>query len=136
MCVRHACVMAKDFVMWNQQKKRMNSVSGNRLYNEREVWWCSLGINIGFEQDGTGNNAERPILILKGISRETCFALPLTTSSKKNRYRISLGDIGGRNASAICSQLKVIDTRRFINKICRVDEDIFLKIRKAVRSMF
>ena len=26
----------------------------NKFYKPKEVWWCNLGINVGFEQDGSG----------------------------------------------------------------------------------
>ena len=43
--------MAKDFEGWNKNKQHIHIQSENKLYDAREVWWCSLGINIGFEQD-------------------------------------------------------------------------------------
>jgi hypothetical protein len=60
----------KDFDAWNTEKK---SIHANEdylpLYHEREIRWCSLGQNVGFEQDGTGERHARPVLILKGFSR-------------------------------------------------------------------
>ena len=100
------------------------------------MWWCSLGVNVGFEQDGTGNPAQRPILKLKGFSKHVCLAVPLTTATKKNPYHISLGIIGGKEAFVITSQIRLIDTKRLINKIGFIDRDIFETIRKAVREFF
>jgi hypothetical protein len=34
------------------------------FYHKREIWWCSLGVNVGFEQDGTGTNYDRPVLVI------------------------------------------------------------------------
>ena len=44
--------MEKDFDKWNESKKVIHHNNEDKFYHEREVWWCSLGINIGFEQDG------------------------------------------------------------------------------------
>ncbi|MBU2219125.1 hypothetical protein KKG15_01365 [Patescibacteria group bacterium] len=40
----------KDFDAWNIQKKKIHSRDEKILFHEREIWWCSLGVNIGFEQ--------------------------------------------------------------------------------------
>lgn len=126
--------MKKDFNGWNEQKKRLD-VAGNKLYHERQIWWCSLGANVGFEQDGTGKEFERPILILKGMSRTTCYAVPLTTSTKQHPLRIPIGEVEGKQATALMSQMRLIDTKRLVNKIGFLDQKTFERIRKAAREM-
>src|SRR6266404_730808 len=85
--------MKKDFDSWNLKKKYIEENEPRRFYRSREIWWCSLGVNIGFEQDGTSHDQQRPVLILKGFSREVCLVVPLTTSKKKNPYHFSIGKI-------------------------------------------
>ena len=90
----HRNQMAKDFDSWNIQKKKLHSSDTSRKhYHEREIWWCSLGANVGYEHDGTGSTYQRPILILKGLSAETCIAVPLTSSVHKHPLRIPIGNI-------------------------------------------
>lgn len=127
--------MQKDFDKWNKRKKQIHVKNENKLYHAREVWWCALGVNVGFEQDGTGVAGERPVLILKGFSKQVCLVIPLTTSEKKNPYHISLGKVDGRNAFAIISQIRLIDTKRLINKISFVEQALFEKIRKAAKDL-
>ena len=43
--------MKKDFDSWNEKKKILNN-NDVSFYHEREVWWCSLGVNVGYEQNG------------------------------------------------------------------------------------
>jgi mRNA interferase MazF len=124
----------KDFDSWNKQKKVIN-VRAEKLYSERDIWWCSLGTNVGFEQDGTGSDFERPVLILKGFSKHVCLIVPLTTSLKPNPYHIDLGTVGNRNAFAIISQVKLIDTRRLIDKIQMLDKCTFDSVKKAVKAL-
>lgn len=127
--------MQKDFDRWHISKKDIHSTNENKLYHERDVWWCSLGVNVGFEQDGTGVHGERPVLILKGFSKQVCLVVPLTTSKKKNPYHASLGKVEGRYAFAIISQIRLIDTKRLINKVHVIEESIFEDIRKAVKGL-
>ena len=85
--------MEKDFDGWNEEKKATNNREDRLLYHEREVRWCRLGVNIGFEQDGTGGDHSRPVLILRGFSANVCLVVPLTTSTKKNPYHVSVGNV-------------------------------------------
>ena len=105
------------------------------LYHQRQIRWCRLGVNIGYEQDGTGKDFSRPVLILKGFSRRVCIVLPLTTSVKKNKYHVSVGTVGGRTANVIISQIRLIDTRRLDQHILTLDKKVFAVIQKAVKDM-
>ena len=128
--------MYKDFDRWNIHKKRINSNKNNTLYHQRDIWWCSLGINVGFEEDGKGHKALRPVLIVHGFSRELCWAIPLTTSRKQNLYYISVGVINGKEQSVILSQMKPVDTRRLLYKISYLEDEIcFLKIKQVVKDI-
>lgn len=126
----------KDFDGWNVIKKKIDTNLQSKLYHKREVWWCYLGTNVGFEQDGTGIDRMRPVLILRGFSPQVCVVLPLTTSKKNNPYHISIGKVAEREASVIISQIKLIDTKRLVNKIGFINRDIFEIIRKAVKDLF
>lgn len=127
--------MIKDFDTWNENKKLIHTKNENKLYHNREIWWCSLGVNVGFEQDGDDIKHERPILILKGLSRNTCLVIPLTTSLNRHKMRIYLGLVDGKQASALLSQIRVIDTKRLINRIAIIDQKLFEDIRKATKDL-
>ncbi len=126
---------SKDFDSWNIQKKEVHSNGKNKLYHSRDVWWCLLGTNVGFEQDGNGEERQRPILILKGFSKQVCLVIPLTASQKKNPYHRPLGLVDGKESFAIISQIRLIDTKRLINKIMRINKETFEEIRKAVKDL-
>lgn len=128
--------MKKDFDSWNEKKKLLHQKEEALFYHEREIWWCALGVNIGFEQDGTGTECNRPVLILKGLSRQTFLAVPLTTSSKAHPFRPFIGVVEGEDAHALLSQLRVVDVRRLQRKIGYLKKEIFEQIRKIVKDMF
>ena len=127
--------MAKNFDDWNEKKKKLDKRIDSPFFHEREVWWCSLGANIGAEQDGSGKNYYRPVLILRGMSRSTCFAIPLTTSEHKHTFRPSVGLVDGKEARALLSQMKLMDSKRLISKMGYLSEEIFMDIRKAAKDM-
>lgn len=125
----------KDFDAWNVKKKNSELEEG-RLYTTREIWWCRLGINIGFEQDGSGEEFLRPCVIVRGFGPRICMVVPLTTSLNKHPLRISLGNVDGKIASALLSQIRSIDTRRLVEKIGFLDKEKFEELRKNARNLF
>lgn len=124
--------MQKDFDKWNKNKKQIHINNENKFYCEREVWWCSLGINIGFEQDGKGEDFSRPILVIKGFSKDVLLCIPLTTKLKEGIYYsdIDLGD--GIKRKVILSQIRLIDSKRLEEKICTIDEIQFNVIKQKI----
>jgi len=53
------------FLNWSLKKEKLHNRDKKIYFHEREIWWCSLGLNIGYEEDGKNDNYTRPILVLK-----------------------------------------------------------------------
>ena len=126
--------MQKDFTQWNTKKIHLNEVKGTALFHEREVWWCSLGVNIGYEQDGESELFTRPVIVFKKFNLDACLVIPLTTKEKKGTYYFSIGDVSGRSATAVLSQLRFVDRKRLVVKMAMLDGDTFEKLVDAVRK--
>lgn len=127
--------MEKDFDKWNEVKKGTNAEEP-RLYTMREIWWCRLGVNVGFEQDGSERLFLRPVVIVRAFGPNICLILPLTASKQKHPLRISVGDVQGRQASALLSQMRIIDTRRLVEKVGFMDKQVFAELKKALKNLF
>ena len=125
----------KEFDKWNEKKKEIHNHESNLFYHEREIWWCSLGVNVGSEQDGTGKNFDRPVVIIKGFNRDVFFAVALTGRKKVGKYHFYLGKIEDHDASAILSQIRLIDVKRLVRKIGTLEEKLFLKLKNALRAL-
>ncbi len=126
--------MDKDFDRWNEIKKK-TEVEQPRLYTVREIWWCRFGVNVGTEQDGRGKSFLRPAVILRGFGPDACMVVPLTTSTRKHSLRVQIGSVDGREARANLSQIRVVDTRRLVEKIGFLEKGIFTTMRKAARDL-
>ena len=124
--------MAKDFDTWNKQKKNINGREHSPLFHEREVWWCSLGLNIGYEQDG-GEIFERPVLVIKKFSKDILWILPLTNSHKQNQYYIKLAT---GTSSIVLSQLRLISAKRLERFLYKLPEDQFAGILIRLQGFF
>lgn len=125
----------KDFFNWHQIKENIDYGDNRVYFHKREVWWCSLGVNIGFEQDGKGKNFARPVLIFKKFNKEIFWALPISVKNKigKFYYPINLRD--NVNRCVILSQIRLIDGKRLLDKIGVISRSNYLEIQKAVINL-
>ena len=127
--------MEKDFDAWNKQKRNLHALEKEKLFHEREIWLCSLGVNIGFEQDGTNDLFERPVLIVKKFNRDVLWILPLTRSDKRNRYYIPI-TVGDTNSVVILSQLRLISSKRLQRYMHKLPKGQFSTIVQRVQEFF
>jgi|ERR1035437_3720178 mRNA interferase MazF len=130
--------MQKNFDTWNEEKKIINirQDTPHIFFKEQEIWWCFFGLNIGYEQDGKGQGFLRPVLVIKKFNPDTFVALPLTTKTRMRSYLIPCPSLDEVFRQANISQLKVLDIKRLDRRITFVQEEVFKKIRKAVRELF
>ena|SRR5579872_1454700 len=125
----------KDFDKWNRKKQQIDSLEKRLFFHEGEVWWIHLGINIGFETNGKNDEFVRPVIILKRYNRYSFLALPLTTSKKMNKYKLSIGTIDSKEVKANLSQLRNIDSKRLVNRITNINSKLFIEIKEKVRQV-
>ena len=125
--------MEKDFQRWHIKKKYLHKEKVRPFFHEREVWFCAFGINIGFEQDGSGAEFLRPVIIIKKFNNEVFWGLPLTKNQKKNKYYFQFCIEGQKESStAILSQIRLVDAKRLQYKVGDASEDNFSKIKKRL----
>ncbi len=124
--------MKKDFQRWTTKKEQLNDTEGTALFHEREVWWCALGANIGFEQDGSSELFTRPVVVLSKFNLDACLVVPLTAKPKKGKYYFSVGNVSGRDAVAVLSQIRFVDRKRLAVKIATMEQETFDALTKVV----
>jgi hypothetical protein len=76
----------KKFNEWNEVKKRTDAKEVVANFKEREIYWANIGENIGYEQNGKGNDFMRPILVFRKFSRTMFFGIPLSTTTKEGSF--------------------------------------------------
>jgi mRNA-degrading endonuclease toxin of MazEF toxin-antitoxin module len=124
----------KDFDSWNEEKKKVNNKDIKKLFHEREIWWVSFGINIGREQDGRGDNFERPVIILRTLSPDTFICLPLSTKKRLETFQalVTSENICG---FALLDQIRVIDSKRLLRKIETIKLSEFILLKEKMRKL-
>ena len=126
--------MIKDFDGWNEKKKEVNFTETTRYFYEREIWWCTIGVNVGFEQDGKSKQFTRPILVFKKFSKNVFIGLPLSTTTKEGKYYYQFQFLNG-TSNVLLSQIRLLDSKRLGDKIGRLDSKTFAEIRRRVKNI-
>jgi mRNA interferase MazF len=110
----------KDFDRWNERIKTLDAVDQfEDFFYEREIWWCAFGVNVGSEQDGKNESFERPALIVKKISKDVLWVIPLTSKIINDEYRLSTQS-SGIASQLILSQMRAVSSKRLLRKISRI----------------
>jgi mRNA interferase MazF len=125
----------KDFINWIQYKIYLNARSKYPKFKEGEVWWCSVGINIGSETDGKNDKFNRPVLILKKFNFNQFWAIPLTSKIKEENQFYSKIVIKAKISYAQISQLKTSDAKRLQDKIGKISDNELKQIRKKIINL-
>ena len=132
--------MKKDYTSWHSKKSGVNDIVKRPFFHEREIWYCSIGVNVGFEQDGGGEDFLRPVIILRKFNNEIFWAIPLTRSNKirktkAERFYHSFTFVPEFTSVAILSQIRLIDSKRLTYQIGDMPEIDFIKLKEKLKAL-
>lgn len=125
--------MGDDLDNWTTVKRRLDAAPNILTFKTREIWWCSLGKNIGHEQDGKRALFNRPVLIVRKMNYRLFWGVPLTTQIKDNPhyYPFRFDD---RDQCAMLTQLRLWDAKRITHKMGRLHEREYKSICQALKN--
>jgi len=135
--------MNKDFDAWNEQKKQINGLGRAPEFSERELWWCSFGHNVGFEQDGKGKRFKRPVLIVRKFNKGMFWGVALTSRPPKPNTRASTfyqqvsyqGQPQDTSSYVILSQFRTFSSKRLLYREGRLSDDDFDEVVTAIKGL-
>jgi mRNA interferase MazF len=114
-----------------------DSIDNNQVrlfFHERGIWFCTLGKNIGYEQNGNGKQFLRPVIILKRFNDKVCLIIPLTTTLKKGIHYYSF-KFKDNSSVAILSQIRLIDSKRLVYRTGNISKDDFKELKEKLRKL-
>ncbi|HRZ30319.1 MAG TPA: type II toxin-antitoxin system PemK/MazF family toxin [Candidatus Paceibacterota bacterium] len=130
--------LVKIFVDWTKLKIRIHSMEVESVIypKKREIWWASLGQNIGVEINGKNDNYERPVLIVKVFNEKSILVAPISSTKKTDKYLIEfISNEGNRNVVNI-SQLKMLSSKRLLRLVGEMGDQDFSKVKDNLRKFF
>ncbi|MEI6238168.1 MAG: type II toxin-antitoxin system PemK/MazF family toxin [bacterium] len=125
----------KNFDEWNVKKKILDIAERNILsFYEREIWWCSVGVNIGCESDGKGVDFMRPVLVLEKLNNDMFLGVSITSKiGFEKRFFHELQK--NQNSFIQLSQLRVFDAKRLHRIFGRVSRSEFVQIKDEIKNI-
>ncbi len=119
----------ESFDDWNELKKKINKRNKKLKFKNKDIFFISIGKNVGYEQYGKGKEFLRPVLVLKKLSKETFFGIPLTSKEKVGNYYFSFKH-RNKISTAMFNQARVFDIKRVKFSYGSVGRNTFEKIRR------
>lgn len=111
----------KRFMKWIELKQKLHESNHRPPYfKEREIWWCSMGENVGNEMNGKSNYFRRPVIIIRKLDKYSFLCVPLTSKIKEGTWYIQIIH-GEKNNTAVISQIKHFDYRRLDKRLATLD---------------
>jgi mRNA interferase MazF len=121
----------KDFIKWISIKININeSEHTPPLFKEGEIWWCSIGENVGGEISGKGDFFRRPVLIIRKLDRFSFIGVPLTTQVKIGTWYKKI-KVKEKDNYVILSQIRHTDYRRMDKLLYTIENNLLNEIRVA-----
>ena len=127
--------MDKHFDTWNNIKKDLHENKVRVFFHEREIWFASIVINIGFEEDGKGSKFLRPVIIIKKFTNDLFLGISTTRTRKNGKYYFEFSYKQGVITYAILSQIKIMDSKRLKYKTGIVEESVFIEIKRRIITL-
>ena len=107
-------------VLWNKQS--------DVVFKQGDIWWCSLGMNLGEEIFGKGIKFTRPVLIFRKCTGNSFLGLPLTGQEKQGSWYLGI-ETKGIKRWAMFNQIRILDKKRLTNKIGTISDADFKRIQ-------
>ncbi len=121
--------MEQNLDQWNDLKKKLNIQPKSPSFEEREIWWCSIGLNVGHEENGKSELFSRPALVVRKFNRHIFLGIPLTSKIKeyhKFYHKIHFKD---KEQSVMLSQARVWESKRLTRIKGKLSAEQFREIR-------
>lgn len=126
----------KKFLEWIGLKERLHSTDHKPPFvSERDIWWISLGENVGSEMNGKGDRFSRPALILKKLAHGFYLVAPTTTKENKGTWYVRV-QLDEQDEYVCLNQIRTIDYRRLHSKLGQIDTNDFKKVKEGFKKLY
>jgi len=128
--------LVEVFAHWTKAKIHIHASDIRNFPRERQIWWASLGQNIGVEINGKNEIFERPVLVIKRYNDQFSLIVPISSKIKEGKYYFQFTNYRGERNAIILSQIRAISNKRFIRKIGKLNsadyEDVKVKVKELI----
>ena len=132
-----------DNLLWYEAIFRMDRTEGQArwqwpprtFFSERDLWWASLGQNVGSEMNGKSGRFSRPVLIIKKLAHGFYLVAPTTTQKREGSWYVYV-QFESQDEYVCLNQIRTIDYRRLHSKLGQIDTDNFAKVKEGFQKLY
>ena len=126
----------KRFPQWIGLKEQLHNIGHKPpLVSQGDIWWASIGENVGSEVNGKSKLFSRPVIIFKKLAHGFYFVIPTTTQIRGGSWYVKFRQ-QERDMVACLHQARAIDYRRLSSKLGTLDDEDLGRIKKGFSSLY
>ncbi len=121
---------------WNLKKQFLEDDANfaNLYFKPGDIWWCSIGLNLGSEALGKGSEFRRPVLVLRKLSSDLCVVLPLTSKRKSGTWFVDIM-LHEEMRWVMLYQIRTLHKKRFQRKLGQLDDMDFRRVKEKLETL-
>lgn len=127
--------MEKKFNTWNEKKQELHNIEKLVNFREKDIFFVSLGENIGFEQNGKGQEFQRPVLVIKRYTNDMFLGVPLSTTLRDGSFYFKFSFLEDKKSTALLVQHKLYSSKRLIKKIGMINKTDFRNLQVKLHKL-
>jgi mRNA interferase MazF len=126
----------KRFAFWMLVKEELHLGDHKPPHvSEGDIWWASVGENVGSEINGKSALFSRPVLILKKLAHGFYFVVPTTTQDKEGSWYVPFRQ-NDRDMVACLHQARALDFRRLSSRLGTLDDEDFGRVKQGFARLY
>jgi UDP-N-acetylbacillosamine transaminase len=127
--------LENNFDNWNELKKNIHNIKEvNINIKERNIYFVSMGQNIGRESYGKGEKFLRPVLVYKKLGSRYFLGIPLTSTLKEGSYYFAFNRKNGKKNTAMLNQMKTFDAKRVVSYAGKISNNVYKNLQNKMGS--
>jgi mRNA interferase MazF len=123
------------FEEWSEQKQNIYELKKFRHPKEGEIWWCSVGVNIGQEILGKGRFFTRPVLVVAVRETGEFIGVPLSSKIKKKKFSKIIETQDSKKHLLHLLKIRSYDNRRLRTRIYLLNKALLEEIKEEIRTI-
>jgi len=132
----YKAIQKDEFDEWNEVKKGLHKKENFLKFRPRDIFFMSVGQNIGGEVYGKDKLFLRPVLVYKKLTKTTFLGIPLTSKIKEGSYFFQFNYKQNKISTALFHQMRIFDIRRADYFSGRINMNIWENLNEALKKFF
>jgi len=128
----YATLHQDRFDSWNKLKKRLHHKEKIIEFYQGNIYFMSIGKNIGHEVYGKEELFLRPVLVYKKLTKTTFLGIPLTSQKKEGSFFFQFSYKKDKTSVAMLHQMRVFDIRRSEYLSGKINKNTYKNLEKKV----